>query len=152
MNEVLMIWNRDDDPHAWTWKHRERLVIVEPDPFAGEHFDAATFELRAYWNGVRSIYYWDRRATYILVTRYPDRMRAWLRLQGGYAVDGEAPSTTYRDFAENIVAAIRVDCEGDIARLLPGDIADLRNTQAARKSFLIGRERPILLDYAATMP
>lgn len=149
---MIIAWNRDDDPNAWTWKHRGHVVIVDPDPFAVDSFDTATFELRVEWSGVRDIYYWDRRATYVLATQHPDRMRAWLRLQGGYAADGEAPSTVYRDFAENVIAAIRVDHVDDIALLPAASINDLRNTPAARRVFLVTAPSLALIEYTPIQP
>lgn len=84
--------------------HRGRLVLVLPDLFA-----LPRDMLTRYTHGIRDIFIWDRTAMYVVSTEYHWRMRARLRIAGGYDVGDRCKlSAVYHDFIENMIPAIRV--------------------------------------------
>lgn len=138
-----ILWDPIADPDAHKrGNHRGRTVLVSVDLFAPEHVahDAAgplsLVDFAHSGGGASASYVWDRTAIYVVPTTHADNMRGVLRVFGGYDPDGAVPlSTEYRDFAENLVPALRAVRREEVTR----DMLDaLSKTPAALRAIAFG--------------
>lgn len=146
--EEPLPWNPLTDPGALArGEHHQKLVLVTIDLFAPEHVGedrgepVSLVDFRHSGrriNGSYTTFVWDASARYVVPTRHAALMRGVLRVSGGYDPEGRSPlSTEYRDFAENLVPALRALTRGDVTA---ADMAALALTPAAERALVLGTD------------
>lgn len=149
----VVTWDPINDPGApKRGAHRRRTVLITRDLFAPEHvaIDRGDQVSTVEWghsgrrvNGRYDTFVWDPGAIYITPTRFAETLCSVLRLSAGGHPDGRKPWTIgapphdYRDFAENLVPALRADRREDLTEAA---LIALAATPAAARALVLGTD------------